>query len=62
MAQYLVAIHHPDDFDPSQETQAVHDDITALKARSGRAIHGCIIGRALYDGELSAQAAIEAAA
>jgi hypothetical protein len=30
MAQYLVAIHHPDDFDPSQETQAVHDDITAL--------------------------------
>ena len=34
MAQYLVAIHHPDDFDPSQETQAVHDDITALTGRT----------------------------
>lgn len=37
-------------------------DITALKARPGRAIHGVILGRALYDGDLSAQAAIEAAA
>ena len=30
MTQYLVAIHHPDDFDPAQETQAIHDDISAL--------------------------------
>ncbi|HVY87049.1 MAG TPA: 1-(5-phosphoribosyl)-5-[(5-phosphoribosylamino)methylideneamino]imidazole-4-carboxamide isomerase [Caulobacterales bacterium] len=37
-------------------------DISALRARAGRAIHGCILGRALYDGDLSAQAAIEAAA
>ncbi|MES1200999.1 MAG: 1-(5-phosphoribosyl)-5-[(5-phosphoribosylamino)methylideneamino]imidazole-4-carboxamide isomerase [Pseudomonadota bacterium] len=37
-------------------------DITALRSRPGRAIHGCIIGRALYDGALSAQTAIEAAA
>ncbi|MDX2235278.1 MAG: 1-(5-phosphoribosyl)-5-[(5-phosphoribosylamino)methylideneamino]imidazole-4-carboxamide isomerase [Hyphomonadaceae bacterium] len=37
------------------------DDITALKARPGRAIHGAIIGRALYDGDLDAQAALAAA-
>jgi hypothetical protein len=30
MTQYLVAIHHPDDYDPSVETEAMSDDIHAL--------------------------------
>ena len=30
MAQYLVAIHHPDDYDPSVETEAMVRDISAL--------------------------------
>lgn len=30
MTQYLVAIHHPDDFDPSMEDEATHRDIAAL--------------------------------
>ena len=30
MTQYLVAIHHPDDFDPATEGQAVREDISAL--------------------------------
>ena len=30
MAQYLVAIHHPDDYDPSAEGEAMSDDIHAL--------------------------------
>ncbi len=30
MTQYLVAIHHPDDYDPSLEGQAMVDDIRAL--------------------------------
>ena len=30
MAQYLVAIHHPDDYDPSLETEATISDIHAL--------------------------------
>jgi hypothetical protein len=30
MAQYLVAIHHPDDYDPSKEDEAMHRDIHAL--------------------------------
>jgi phosphoribosylformimino-5-aminoimidazole carboxamide ribotide isomerase len=38
------------------------DDILALKARNGRPIHGAILGRALYDGDLSAEAALAAAA
>lgn len=38
------------------------DDIAALKAWPGRAIHGAIIGRALYEGDLSAAAALAAAA
>ena len=37
-------------------------DITALKARAGRPIHGVILGRALYDGDITAKAAIAAAA
>lgn len=27
---YLVAIHHPDDYDPSLEDEAMHHDISAL--------------------------------
>ena len=30
MTQYMVAIHHPDDFDPGSEGQDAMDDITAL--------------------------------
>jgi hypothetical protein len=30
MPQYLVAIYHPDDFDPSVETKATIEDIHAL--------------------------------
>ena len=30
MAQYLVAIHHPDDYDPSVETEAISSEIHAL--------------------------------
>jgi hypothetical protein len=30
MTQYLVAIYHPDDYDPSVETEAMSRDIDAL--------------------------------
>jgi hypothetical protein len=30
MTQYLVAIHHPDDYDPSTEDAAMHRDIDVL--------------------------------
>jgi hypothetical protein len=30
MTQYLVAIHHPDNYDPSREGEAMHRDIGAL--------------------------------
>jgi hypothetical protein len=30
MTQYLVAIHHPDDFEPFSEPQSTTDDIRAL--------------------------------
>ena len=30
MAQYLVAIHHPDNYDPSVEGEAMNRDINAL--------------------------------
>jgi hypothetical protein len=30
MPQYLVAIHHPDNYDPSKEDEAMHRDIDAL--------------------------------
>ena len=38
------------------------EDITALKTLPGRPIHGCILGRALYDGDIEPRAALEAAA
>ena len=30
MTQYLVAIHHPDDFEPASESEATRRDISAL--------------------------------
>jgi hypothetical protein len=30
MTQYLIAIHHPDDYDPSAEDEAMSRDIDAL--------------------------------
>jgi hypothetical protein len=30
MKQYLVAVHHPDDYDPSVETEAMMEEIHAL--------------------------------
>jgi hypothetical protein len=30
MPNYLVAIHHPDDYDPSVEDEAMHRDIDAI--------------------------------
>jgi hypothetical protein len=30
MSQYLVAIHHPDDYDPAVETREISEDIHAL--------------------------------
>jgi hypothetical protein len=30
MAQYLIAIHHPDDYDPSLEDEAMMEEIHAL--------------------------------
>lgn len=30
MTRYLVAIHHPDDYDPSREDEAMERDIDAL--------------------------------
>lgn len=36
------------------------DDIKALNARPGRAIHGAILGRALYDGDIDPQGALDA--
>lgn len=37
-------------------------DIEALKTRPGRPIHGAILGRALYDGDVNASDALKAAA
>jgi len=35
MTQYLVAIHHPDDFDPSAESEATVRAIDALNEEMG---------------------------
>ncbi|HWA22632.1 MAG TPA: 1-(5-phosphoribosyl)-5-[(5-phosphoribosylamino)methylideneamino]imidazole-4-carboxamide isomerase [Caulobacterales bacterium] len=37
------------------------DDIRALRARPGRSIHGAILGRALYDGDIDPAEALKAA-
>ena len=36
MTQYLVAIHHPDDYDPSAEDEAMSRDIDAPVGRRSR--------------------------
>lgn len=38
------------------------DDIIKLKARSGTPIHGAVLGRALYSGAITAEAALKVAA
>ena len=48
MPQYLVAIHHPDDFNPSVETEAMMRDIHALNKEMVAA------GARLFAGGLSA--------
>ena len=47
MNQYLVAIHHPDDFDPSTETEATIRDIGVLNEEMEAA------GARLFAGGLS---------
>ena len=37
MTQYLVAIHHPDNYDPSLEDEAMHRDIDSLNAEMAAA-------------------------
>ena len=48
MTQYLVAIHHPDDYDPSVETEAMVRDISVLNEEMDAA------GVRLFAGGLSA--------
>jgi len=48
MAQYLVAIHHPDNYDPSTESEAMVRDIHALNEEMTAA------GAKLFAGGLSA--------
>ncbi len=38
------------------------EDIVALRALPGRPVHGCVLGRALYDGDIIAKDALKAAA
>ena len=48
MAQYLVAIHHPDNYDPSVEGEAMQRDISALNEEMDAA------GARIFAGGLSA--------
>ncbi len=48
MAQYLVAIHHPDNYDPSVEGEAMRRDISALNEEMDAA------GVRIFAGGLSA--------
>jgi hypothetical protein len=48
MAQYLVAIHHPDNYDPSVEDEAMRRDISALNEEMDAA------GARIFAGGLSA--------
>jgi hypothetical protein len=40
MTQYLVAIYHPDDYDPSVETEAISSEIHALNREMIAAVPG----------------------
>ena len=44
MTQYLVAIHHPNDYDPSVETEAMSRDIDALNDEMVAAGVGTFVG------------------
>ena len=44
MTQYLVAIHRPDDYDPSVETEAMSRDIDALNDEMVAAGVGTFVG------------------
>jgi hypothetical protein len=44
MTQYLVAIHHPDDYDPSVEGEAMHRDIDVLNDEMKAAGAGIFVG------------------
>jgi hypothetical protein len=52
MTQYLVAIHHPDDYDPSIETEAMFRDIDLLNdemvAAGVRAFVGGRVGQPFF--------------
>jgi len=44
MTQYLVAIYHPDDYDPSAEDEAMSCDIDALNDEMVAAVMTCAGG------------------
>src|SRR3569833_2846638 len=44
MTQYLVAIHHPDDYDPAREDEAMRRDITALNVEMKAAGVRVVVG------------------
>lgn len=46
MRQYLVAIHHPDDYDASLEDEAMHRDIDALNDEMKAAVSGSSLAAA----------------
>ena len=52
MPRYLVAIHHPDNYDPSLESQAMRDDIHALN-REMLAAGARVFAGGLYDATLA---------
>ena len=47
MTQYLVAIHHPDDYDPSAESAEMGHDIDVLNDEMVAAGHSRVRGRAV---------------
>ncbi|MGH8674901.1 MAG: YciI family protein [Burkholderiales bacterium] len=58
MPQYLVAIHHPDDYDPSLEGESMHRDISALNKEmiaAGVRIFACGLSSATHAKVLRAQ-------
>jgi hypothetical protein len=46
MTQYLVAIHHPDDFEPRSESEQTRRDISALNVEMQKAGQGGGVGAA----------------
>jgi hypothetical protein len=52
MPRYLVAIHHPDNYDASLESQAMRDDIHALN-REMLAAGARVFAGGLYDAALA---------